>query len=491
MTRFATFLIVLLSAAPVSAQVVGQGAPATTSDATAWPIKVVFGGAQIDPRAVTVQNASIAVTGTFWQATQPVSGTISVSNFPVSFEVSNFPTTPSTSAISVRCVNTAGNAFEACGGGGGSTGQQTMANSAPVVIASDQSAVAVSGPLTDAQLRASAVPVSGTVSVGTFPDNEPINVAQINGVAPSMGNGLSGTGTQRVTLAADSTGQVAINGTPNVNLSQIAGNTVSTGVGASGTGTQRTASLIHDGTDTAQVTATSGGSLQVECTSGCGSAATSNTIAIGLAESVAAPTAATWYIKRQWAVPGSAVFVPSRAWSTVTTAGTRTMVAISNTLGTFNVSSNVFTDGNSVASPRHYTRLFACVTTALSAVATNVTVTYTDELGNTGNTTTALTIPASAPVGNCFEFQLAATTGQMRDVGVRDVTAVSDTAAPTGVIEIHGHNALLDAQGVANALEQTTYDTAQVVSPEVVEILFHQAATTAQQRGAHLFGAIR
>lgn len=39
-------------------------------------------------------------------------------------------------------------------------GQKTMANSSPVVIASDQSALNVLGPLTDTQLRASAVPVS-------------------------------------------------------------------------------------------------------------------------------------------------------------------------------------------------------------------------------------------------------------------------------------------------------------------------------------------
>lgn len=65
----------------------------------------------------------------------------------------------------------------------GTLGQKTMAGSAPVVIASDQSAipvtgaffqatqpvsiagtVAVSGPLTDAQLRATPVPISGTIS---------------------------------------------------------------------------------------------------------------------------------------------------------------------------------------------------------------------------------------------------------------------------------------------------------------------------------------
>jgi hypothetical protein len=39
-------------------------------------------------------------------------------------------------------------------------GQKTMAASTPVVIASDQSAIAVTGPLTDAQLRAAEVPIS-------------------------------------------------------------------------------------------------------------------------------------------------------------------------------------------------------------------------------------------------------------------------------------------------------------------------------------------
>jgi hypothetical protein len=47
----------------------------------------------------------------------------------------------------------------------GTPGQTTMANSSPVVIASNQSAVAVSGPVTDTQLRATPVPVSGTVTV--------------------------------------------------------------------------------------------------------------------------------------------------------------------------------------------------------------------------------------------------------------------------------------------------------------------------------------
>lgn len=54
-----------------------------------------------------------------------------------------------------------------------------------------------------------------SVTIGTFPDNEPINVAQMNGTAVTMGNGVSGTGVQRVTIASDSTGQVAVASLPN------------------------------------------------------------------------------------------------------------------------------------------------------------------------------------------------------------------------------------------------------------------------------------
>ena len=42
-------------------------------------------------------------------------------------------------------------------------GQQTMANSISVAIASDQTAVPISGALTDAQLRAAPVVISGAV----------------------------------------------------------------------------------------------------------------------------------------------------------------------------------------------------------------------------------------------------------------------------------------------------------------------------------------
>ena len=81
---------------------------------------------------VNVQNSSVAVTGTFWQATQPVSGTFWQATQPVSgtFWQATQPisgtvtagvsNTAVGNAVAVRCVDTSGTSFEACGGAGGS-----------------------------------------------------------------------------------------------------------------------------------------------------------------------------------------------------------------------------------------------------------------------------------------------------------------------------------------------------------------------------------
>lgn len=65
-------------------------------------------------------------------------------------------------------------------------GSKTSANSVPVVIASDQGAVSV----------------SGTVTVGTFPDNEPFNVAQWGGTSTTLGQKAM-TASVPVVLASD------------------------------------------------------------------------------------------------------------------------------------------------------------------------------------------------------------------------------------------------------------------------------------------------
>lgn len=59
--RILLSVLLTLCAASASAQTMGQGTAAPTTDVRAWPIKVVFGDAHIDPRLVTVQNTTLAV----------------------------------------------------------------------------------------------------------------------------------------------------------------------------------------------------------------------------------------------------------------------------------------------------------------------------------------------------------------------------------------------------------------------------------------------
>lgn len=288
----------------------------------------------------------------------------------------------------------------------------------------------------------------------------------------TAGAGAVAANTPRVTLASDDPGVAAL---------QIIDDPVATNGSAVVAKSFQVSGT--DGTNARQVAVDSLGAI---LTKGGQDAS----VSISFNESVAAPTAAVWYLKRSWTPPASTFFRPSRTQSMVTTAGSRTFIGVGRSLGTLNTGTNAFTATGSVASPNHYSRLIGCVTTVLSAVADNITVTYTDELGNTGNATAAVTFAASSPVGNCYEFSFATTTGQQADNGVRAVTNITDSAATTGVIEVYGMNAMHDALGVANAFEMGSFDNSAVSSSDTLYILLQQAATTAQQRGATILGSI-
>lgn len=302
---------VLITNFPASQAVTG---PQTDAQARASPTNVF-----VDGGAVLITNfpASQAVTGAFYQATQPISGSVSVSSAPTTAVTGTFwqttqpvslasaPTTAVTNAglsnidvaLSTRTKpadqqHTIIDSSASIAVTGPLTDTQLRLTPVPIsgtVTASGpltdtqlratpvpiSGTVTASGPVTDTQLRATPVPISGTVtatvanatlaagsavighvivdtasttavtqatgtnlhavidtgsttavtqatgtnlhtvvdSITTFPDNEPFNVAQINGVAPLMGAGATGTGSLRVTIANDSTGYGTANGT--------------------------------------------------------------------------------------------------------------------------------------------------------------------------------------------------------------------------------------------------------------------------------------
>jgi hypothetical protein len=113
-----------------------------------------------------------------------------------------------------------------------SLGQTTMANSMPVTIASDQTAIPVTGPLTDAELRASPIEVTGDLSVVLT--DEPIKISgtengQPNGPEFPFVNNL----VQQILKAKDRTGTISYAdfGTKNQRITSLTYTAPSIGVG--------------------------------------------------------------------------------------------------------------------------------------------------------------------------------------------------------------------------------------------------------------------
>lgn len=130
-------------------------------------------------KAISVQfitgGKALAVTGTFFQATQPVSGTVSISG---SVAVTGPLTDTQLRATALPVSGTFWQATQPVSIAG------TVAVSGPLTDTQLRAtAVPVSGPLTDTQLRATAVPVSvgGSVAVtGTFYQaTQPVSAASL------------------------------------------------------------------------------------------------------------------------------------------------------------------------------------------------------------------------------------------------------------------------------------------------------------------------
>lgn len=135
-------------------------------------VEIVSGGGGGSTDGLTdeeLRAAPVLVSGAFYPVTQPVSGTVAVSNFP-----SMQPVTDNGGSLTVDgTVGISGTVPVS----GPVTDAQLRAAPVPV-----SGTVAVTGPLTDAQLRAAVVPVSdgnGSLTVdGTFwPATQPVSIA--------------------------------------------------------------------------------------------------------------------------------------------------------------------------------------------------------------------------------------------------------------------------------------------------------------------------
>lgn len=119
------------------------------------------------------------------------------------------------------------------------------------------------------------------------------------------------------------------------------------------------------------------------------------------------------------------------------------LVAEMINLGNINMNGGSFTDGaamptrtelgqsNQIPSP-----ILAVATTALNATPGTYAVTYTDQSGNTGNSTGTLTPAASSVVGSAALLPLAA--GDWGAIDITNATKPGAGTTPSGVITFYG-----------------------------------------------------
>lgn len=162
-----------------------------------------------DPALVVAisPNNSVAVTGTFFQATQPVSGTVTANagtgTFAISASALPLPTGASTeTTLGTRLADST---FT---GRINTLGQKTMSASTPVTLASDQSALAVTGTFFQ-----TTQPVSGTVT-----GNQGTPNTATNGWPVKVTDG-----TNTLTMDSDGAANVSIQGSTAAIVTSVVG----------------------------------------------------------------------------------------------------------------------------------------------------------------------------------------------------------------------------------------------------------------------------
>lgn len=203
------------------------------------------------PVVIASDETGVPVTGTFWQATQPVSGTFWQATQPVSIAASVAVTGTfwqATQPVSLAAGATAIAKAEDVASADADVGVPSMA----VRKATPANTSGTDGDYEMLQMSAGRlwVDASGkTLTVDASGVTQPANVFQINGVTPLMGNGVTGTGSQRVTIASDNTA-FSVNSTDTGNVAHDgvdSGNPVK--VGGKGRTTNPTAVSDGDRTD--------------------------------------------------------------------------------------------------------------------------------------------------------------------------------------------------------------------------------------------------
>ena len=162
----------------------------------------------------TKLNGTLGVTGTFFQATQPVSA--------AALPLPTGAATETTLAGVRTDIGTDGTAPPAVLGTG--TGVRGWLRSIYEKLTGTLAVTGTFFQATQPVSLATNTPTlqAGSAVIGALTANQTVNIALNNGVAPLMGNGVSGTGSQRVNIASDNTA-FAVNATLGAETTKVIG----------------------------------------------------------------------------------------------------------------------------------------------------------------------------------------------------------------------------------------------------------------------------
>lgn len=333
--------------------------------------------------SITV-DGSVTVSGTI-AATQ--SGTWNINDITGTVSL---PTGASTSAL-----QTTGNAsLSSLDSKFNTLGQKTMANSAPVVLASDQSAI----PVTD---NGGSLTVDGSVSVSNFPATQAVTQSTSPWVVSGTVTANAGTGTFAISAASlplpTGAATAALQTQPGVDIGDV---TVNNAAGASAVNIQDGGnSITVDGT----VAATQSGTWNINNISGTVSLPTG-----AATETTLSALNAKFNSLGQKTMANSAPVV---------IASDQTVIPVSDNGGSLTVDGSISITGAATATVASVTSSATNVTLFASNSSAKMRTVYNDSSRNLylkfGTTASATSFTVLIANGGYYEFPLPIYTGQV------------------------------------------------------------------------------
>jgi len=204
----------------------------------------------------------------------------------------------------------------------------------------------------------------------------------------------------------------------------------------------------------------------------------------------APPASNVWVWVASYTIPVGYNWTPYQTQYSAANSSSLIRVAEELSLGSLNTTTNIFTDGNSYSAPRFASYIELRMTQDCNTNMT-ITITYTNQDGTTGRTTTVALSgsgPSKAVIGNIYLLTLQGT-----DTGVRDITNISTSATGNGNCTVYGLvDITRDSADASNVVYTDTLEIGAYVvqTGKIVSLSVSSASTSSVARYVAVLGLL-